>query len=108
MMKRQRITITLLLLAFALAAASCATVGRRFPDEKVLNLTIGQTTKDDVRVMFGQPWRTGYEDDMETWTYGFYQYRLIGDTDTTDLVIRFGDNGVVKSYSYNTTKKLPQ
>ena len=37
------------------------------------------------------------------WTYGRYTYRLIGETDTKDLVIKFNNEGKVSSYTFNTT-----
>jgi outer membrane protein assembly factor BamE (lipoprotein component of BamABCDE complex) len=82
---------------------SCATVGKDFSGDSVSQIRIGKTTKADVRVIFGNPWRTGLEDGKETWTYGHYRYQLIGQDSTKDLVIRFDDTGVVTSYSFNKT-----
>ena len=99
--------MTLVVVCCIVLAASCATVGKRFPTEQVPRIEIGSTTREDVRVMFGDPWRTGLDSGQETWTYGFYKYRLFGDTATTDLVIRFRNTGVVDSYTYNTTEAPP-
>ena len=96
--------VVLMIMCGMLAGLSCATVGTRFPSDQVRRIEIGVTTKEDARVMFGVPWRTGLESGQETWTYGFYKYRLFGETDTTDLVIRFRDNGAVDSYTFNTTE----
>ncbi len=85
----------------ALALASCAKVGREFPDPEPQALRIGATTQAEVRVIFGEPWRTGIEDGDPTWTYGRYEYRLFGETTTKDLVIRFDERGVVRGYSFN-------
>ena len=101
-MKRNAAFIAVALIAVFLAG--CATVGHKFPSERVPELEIGKTTSEEVRSMFGEPWRTGIEDGLPTWTYGRYKYRLIGDDSTTDLVIRFDANNVVKSYTYNTTE----
>ena len=75
--------------AAALALTGCLTVGRDFPTDKIGQLQIGQTTRDEVHRMFGEPWRTGLEDGRRTWTYGHYRYKLFGTTETRDLVIRF-------------------
>lgn len=83
---------------------ACATVGRDFPDAKVAQITIGETTQTQVREMFGAPWRVGIEDGQRTWTYGRYKYRLFGHSNTKDLVIRFDDDLVVSSYTFNTTE----
>lgn len=96
--------VRLLLVSAAMAVASgCANIGSDFPDQRVQELEIGETTQQEVRNTFGEPWRVGYEDGMRTWTYGKYRYSLLGASSTKDLVIRFNKDNVVKSYSFNTT-----
>ena len=96
--------------AFLLAAllilfsAGCATVGRDFPVDQVKDIRIQETTRDEIRSMFGSPWRVGIEDGQPTWTYGKYHYQVFGETSTQDLVIRFDQHGVVSSYTFNTTE----
>lgn len=104
--RRARRTIAGLLgvIVLVMGLSSCATVGREFPESEVSKIRIGQTTQEQVREMFGSPWRTGLEDGHPTWTYGKYRYRLFGQASTKDLVIRFDDNGVVTSYTFNTTE----
>lgn len=87
-----------------LVTAGCATVGRDFPAGKVGALQIGTTSKEELRTMFGAPWRTGIEDGRQTWTYGKYRYSLFAPAKTQDLVIRFNADGKVVSYTYNTTE----
>ncbi|MGC9324769.1 MAG: hypothetical protein ACP5G0_08505 [Desulfomonilia bacterium] len=87
-----------------LLSAGCATVGRDFPDRRVSEIELKATTQDEIRAMFGPPWRTGIEDGQPTWTYGIYRYRLLGQTSTKDLVIRFNRQGIVTSYTFNTTE----
>ncbi|MBU2590685.1 MAG: outer membrane protein assembly factor BamE [Nitrospinota bacterium] len=94
----------LLLLIAPLFISSCASVGRDFPEARVSRIQIGKTTKKEIQRMFGPPWRVGIEDGSPTWTYGKYNYRILGDSSTKDLVIRFDDNGVVTSYVFNTTE----
>ncbi|MAE70432.1 MAG: hypothetical protein CME06_08200 [Gemmatimonadetes bacterium] len=79
----------------------CVRVGRDFPATDVPDIEIGETTRADVRVMFGEPWRTGIENGDPTWTFGRYEYKLFGETETKDLVIRFDSRGVVSGYSFN-------
>lgn len=81
----------------------CASVGSEFPDDQVSEILVGKTTQKEIRQTFGAPWRVGLENGQNTWTYGRYRYRLIGKASTKDLVIRFGANGVVSSYVFNTT-----
>ena len=66
-------------------------------------IRVGQTTQRQIRTMFGVPWRIGIENGQRTWTYGHYQYSLFGQGSTEDLVIRFGNDGIVASYVFNTT-----
>ncbi len=83
--------------------AGCATVGRQFPVAPIAQIKVGQTTKQDLRNTFGEPWRTGVEDGQQTWTYGHYRYSAFGPEQTRDLVVRFNDQGQVASYTFNST-----
>jgi hypothetical protein len=85
-------------------AAGCATIGHEFAFGNVSKLAIGETTRSDVERMFGSPWRTGLEDGRETWTYGHYRYLLFGPVRTRDLVVRFGTDGRVASYTFSSTE----
>lgn len=87
-----------------LALTACAQVGKPFPEQNVLAIKKGVTTKEEVRRLFGEPWRTGYEDGEQTWTYGDYRYTVLGQRQNADLVVRFNDKDVVTSYSYSATK----
>ena len=83
----------------------CARVGYDFNANKVQKIKIGETTQNEIVVMFGQPWRKGIDNGVTMWTYGRYTYRLIGETDTKDLVVKFDKDGKVKSYTFNETMK---
>lgn len=80
-------------------------MGRSFPEERVTMIKIGQTSRDEIRTMFGEPWRLGMEDGQQTWTYGNYRYSVLGSRETSDLVVRFNKEGIVASYSYNTSSE---
>jgi hypothetical protein len=83
--------------------AGCATVGREFPAPLVQNIRIGETEREDIRRMFGEPWRTGIEDGKPTWTYAHYHYSIFRPERARDLLIRFDEEGKVSSYSFNTS-----
>ncbi len=89
---------------FITLSAGCASIGREFPSAQVPMVHVGQTTKQQIRSMFGAPWRVGIENGQRTWTYGHYRYSLFGQGSTEDLVVRFDENGLVASYVFNTTK----
>jgi outer membrane protein assembly factor BamE (lipoprotein component of BamABCDE complex) len=90
--------------ALSLVLAGCATVGRDFPVSHVSEIEMGKTTQDQIRTLFGPPWRVGVEDGQRTWTYGKYRYTMLGQRDAQDLVIRFDAHDVVVSYTFSTTK----
>lgn len=99
MNKMRLITTLTLFTALSLPFSGCMpSVGRPFPVERVRHIEIGTTTRADVRQMFGEPWRTGIEDGFRTWTFGEYSMKK-----TRDLVIRFDDRNVVKSYSFSSS-----
>lgn len=83
--------------------AGCASVGHEFNAQQVHMIRLGETTQNEIVSMFGQPWRKGIENGVTIWTYGHYTYRVIGETDTKDLVIKFNKEGKVSSYTFNTT-----
>ena len=97
----------ILLFAGSVLLSACFTVGKVFPSYAVPDIKVGKTTESEIRKLFGSPWRTGMDDGDQTWTYGRYQYSLFGEAKTEDLVIRFDKDGVVSSYTFNTTDPVP-
>ena len=100
--------LSALLLISGLSATQltgCVTVGQEFAASRVPEIKIGQTRRQDISELFGTPWRTGMEDGHPTWTYGIYKYALFGGNDSQDLLIRFDNQGLVRSYTFNTTRK---
>ena len=93
------LTTVLLIIMLSLPVIGCTpTMGRPFPVKQVRQIEIDKTTQAEIRQMFGDPWRTGLEDGKRTWTYGEYSMNI-----TRDLVIRFDDQNVVKSYSFSSS-----
>ncbi len=100
------ITVAIFLLSLTgiiFAGCSPISVGREFPAEEVSSILIGKTTREEIRERFGEPWRTGVEDGMTTWTFGYYFYKLSGEGHARDLVVKFDQSLIVRSYSFNTT-----
>jgi hypothetical protein len=89
--------------ALLVFSSGCARVGNDFNSHHVEEIKIGETTEADIKAMFGKPWRVGMENGVKQWTYGRYTYRLIGDADTKDLVVKFKE-GRVSAYNFNTTE----
>ena len=95
------------LISIALGLSGCFTVGKSFPGYVVPDIKVGEADQNKISDMFGAPWRTGMDNGVRTWTYGLYRYSLFSAAKTEDLVIRFNSEGVVTSYTYNTTDPLP-
>ncbi|WP_404366015.1 outer membrane protein assembly factor BamE [Marinobacter sp.] len=103
-MKTFRSAVAVFALATTLLFAGCATVGQDFATDRVTDIEVNETTRAEIREMFGEPWRKGIEDGKVTWTYGKYRWSAFGTAETTDLVVRFNKDGTVSSYAYNTTE----
>ena len=100
----RNIAINLILLAgISLFTSGCVTLGKDFPEEKVSVIKIGQTTKNEIRNLFGSPWLSGINDGELACTYGNYDYSLFGKREARDLVIQFDEKGVVTTYTFSTT-----
>ncbi len=106
-MKRySRITHTLIILNLGMSLftlSGCATIGDQFQFRGPESIVIGKTTRNEIRSAYGEPFRVGYENGATRWTYGYYQYRLFGSSDTKDLAITFDKKGIVSSYSYSSS-----
>ena len=89
------------LLAFLLLA--CATVGRNFDATDASWVKEDVTTKDQVLERMGPPWRVGIDAGDLTWTYGYYEYRAFGDSNSKDLAIHFHPDGKMKSFTLATS-----
>lgn len=100
----QRLALVVALTFVCMFMIGCATVGHQFPVERVPDIRVGETTQAQIETIFGSPWRVGLEDGQTTWTYGHYRYKLFGQAETEDLVLRFDSRGVVVSYTFNTTE----
>jgi outer membrane protein assembly factor BamE (lipoprotein component of BamABCDE complex) len=91
-------------LVLALASVlGCATIGKNFDSTQLSWLKNGETSKAQVLENMGPPWRVGTDSGDLTWTYGYYEYRALGDSNSKDLVIHFGPDGKVKSHTMNTS-----
>ena len=86
-----------------LFVSGCITLGKDFPEANVSSITIGVTTKNEIRKLFGSPWLSGVQDGQPAWTYGSYDYSLFGERKAKDLVVQFDDKAQVSSFTFSTT-----
>tara|TARA_Y100001970_G_C14232013_1_gene859225 strand:+ start:531 stop:872 length:342 start_codon:yes stop_codon:yes gene_type:complete len=101
---KKHTNIIILTFIFLFFISSCLTLGKDFPHLKVKSIKNGETTKGDIRKLFGSPWLSGINNGELTWTYGNYDYSLFGKKEAKDLVIQFDDKGIVSTYTYSTTQ----
>ena len=96
--------LTLILISILILFISgCITLGKEFPEANVSSITIGVTTKNEIRKLFGSPWLSGVQDGQPAWTYGSYDYSLFGERKAKDLVVQFDDQAKVSSFTFSTT-----
>src|SRR6185436_282466 len=83
--------------------SGCVTLGNDFATTTLAWLKPAETAKTEVLKKLGTPFRVGVDAGDPTWTYGYYRWSAFGESSTKDLVIRWGADGKVKSYTLNTS-----
>lgn len=92
-----------ILLVFTLGALSgCVTRGEDFATD-LSWIAKKTTTKAEVYQMLGKPMFVGDSSGRPTWTYGFYNYRLIGASKIKELKFYWTEDDRVMHYSYKST-----
>ena len=87
-----------LLLACALTA--CGSVGKEFDPALAESVVNGKTTKQEVRSMFGTPFKTGIQNGNEVWVYERDTYSALGKDTSKDFILVFDKEGVVTSHQF--------
>lgn len=80
----------------------CVTAGKDFNSETAW-LKEGHTKQEDVRMVLGDPRSVGNALGKPTWTYGYYRYNLIGESDSKELKLYWNPNGTLSHYSFNSS-----
>jgi hypothetical protein len=81
---------------------ACVTRGDQFNSDYSW-IEKGKTSQLDVMKRLGQPFSVGHSSGRPTWTYGFYSYRLIGDSNTKELTFYWDDERKVDSFSFKSS-----
>ena len=87
----------------AMLSTGCVstTFGREFPSPAAREITVGQTGKEDLRRLFGEPYQVGIDSGDATWRW-FFGRRTWGTERTKDLSIRWNGDGTVKAYAFTS------
>ena len=92
--------VTGLLLSYL--SVSCVTRGNSFSSDNAW-VKKGQTTQAEVSRRLGDPYLVGQNSGRKTWTYGFYKYRLIGESNTKELTFYWDDAGKVDNFVFKSS-----
>ncbi len=82
--------------------SGCVTQGKYFPSETEW-VKANQTQQKDVRHLLGDPHFVGSSGGTPTWTYGYYKYRLIGQSSTKELKLYWNPDSTVRNYSFTSS-----
>ncbi|MFQ5513215.1 MAG: hypothetical protein ACE5FG_02165 [Myxococcota bacterium] len=86
-----------------LLLAGCVSVGRFFPVDAVTQLRDGETTRERCLRLFGPPLHTGVTDGLRHWTYRHRSFALWRLPWERELVLHFDENGVLRSYEFESS-----
>ena len=103
LVKSNYVLALILISMMIMFVSGCITLGKDFSEANVSSITIGVTTKNEIRKLFGSPWLSGVQDGQPAWTYGSYDYSLFGKRKAKDLLVQFDDQGKVSSFTFSTT-----
>jgi outer membrane protein assembly factor BamE (lipoprotein component of BamABCDE complex) len=92
----------LLFLTLAVAAVGCVTNGKDFRSD-VAWIKKGTTNKKEVSSLLGEPYSVGNSGGKETWTYGYYRYKMIGKSSQKELKFYWNPDGTVNDYAFNSS-----
>ena len=87
---------------FGIGLNACATQGHEFPSD-VSWIKADATKQEQIRSVLGEPAQVGNSAGTVTWTYGFYKYRLIGQSHTKELKLYWNPNLTVKTFSFSSS-----
>lgn len=85
-----------------LTQTACVTRGEDFSSD-ISWVKKNQTTRADVQKYLGSPFSVGNAGGVQTWTYGYYDYRLFGESKTKELKFYWSPESKVQDYSFNSS-----
>ena len=86
----------------AVVISGCATVGRDFSSELGW-LKKDVTTQKNVVMVLGKPYAVGSATGSPTWTYGYYAYKLFGDSHHKELKLFWTKGKLVREFSFSSS-----
>ena len=80
----------------------CGSVGKNFDESLYTKIAKGTTNKNDIKAMFGNPFKKGIQNGSPVWTYEYNYVNAFGTDIIKDMIIVFDKNGLVKSHQLMT------
>ena len=74
-----RYVTPIIFIGIVLNLAGCGTIGNNFNASKAKNIVNGISTPEDIKIMFGEPFKTGVQNGQPIWVYEHNRYHLIND-----------------------------
>lgn len=102
MLKTTRQALLSLTLAGTFLVSACVTRGKDFSSD-LSWIRKNQTTQAEVQRLLGAPTAVGNSGGTPTWTYGFYNYRLFGESATKELKLYWTPDYKVSDFSFNSS-----
>jgi hypothetical protein len=99
--KKWRSLSVIVLLNLGLASG-CVTNGKDFRSD-LSWIKKSSTTKQNVSSLMGEPYSVGNSGGRETWTYGYYRYKLFGKSNQKELKFYWNPSGTVDDYSFTSS-----
>mgnify|MGYP001235965518 CR=1 FL=1 len=90
------------MLSLLLLLSACFSMGRNFPSRTDW-LQKNKTTKKDMQLLLGKPVSVGNSGGIETWTYGFYSFKVTEKPYYKELKIYWNPDRSVKHYIFNSS-----
>ena len=87
-----------------LISNGCGTAGKSFNASKVESIVNGITTRSDIKIMFGEPFKIGIQNGQPIWVYEDHHYSIINNDTSKDLIIIFSPDGTVQSHQFMSSK----
>ncbi|MDH5763478.1 MAG: hypothetical protein OEZ51_10875 [Nitrospinota bacterium] len=82
----------------------CGTVGKDFDIDAAQTIENGKTTREDIAVMFGEPFKTGIQNGFPIWIYEQNKYKVIGKDSSKGLIVEFDHKGIVRHHSVSSNE----
>ncbi|MBC7531934.1 MAG: hypothetical protein H7318_10180 [Oligoflexus sp.] len=88
--------------SLSMIQVGCVTRGQDFSSD-INWVQKSKTTQPEVEKYLGAPTSVGNSGGVPTWTYGYYDYRLFGDSKTKELKFYWGPDSKVQDFSFNSS-----